>query len=97
MFSVTERARKIGQEGCRSRQVLPGGQRAHVSKRSRDLHFIFFFSIFTAGEEEEEEDELSQTRESGLCSLKAWLVATSAALRRELKERDRGWTWRKGS
>lgn len=43
MFSVTERARKIGQEGCRSRQVLPGGQRAHVSKRPRDLHFIFFF------------------------------------------------------
>lgn len=95
MFSVTERARKIGQEGCRRRRVLPGGQRARVSKRPRDLQFIFFFSIFTA---EEEEDELSQDKGKGpSCSLKAWLVAVSVALRRGLKERDRGWTWRKDS
>ena len=85
---------KIEREGCRSPRVVPGGRRAHVSKRPCDLH-LSFISIFTA--EEEGKDELSQDKRKDICSLKAWFVAANVALRRELKECDRGWTWRKGS
>lgn len=45
VFSATERARKVGREGCRSRRFLRGDQLARISKRPCDLHFISFYNL----------------------------------------------------